>query len=281
MSLDFDALRKKLNTLQGQNDRKSALWKPPEGSSIVRLVPWKERADNPFIELYFHYLGRKTHLSPITHGKPDPIAEFADKLRSTGDKDDWNFSKQFSPKLRTFVPIIVRGEEDKGVRFWGFGKMVYTELLQVINDEDWGDISDPQSGHDVSVDFIPEKKSDTAYAQTKCLVKPKETPLSKDAEQVKKWLTEQPDIDEIFEEPSYEELATFLEKFLTPEGGEDTSVTATTKGEASSAEAVVEDKPEVKTAKVKTKAKTASAVEETDEGNSSDVAEEFEKLFNE
>ena len=36
------------------------------------------------------------------------------------------------PKLRTFVPIIVRGQEGDGVRFWGFGKTVYQEILGYI-----------------------------------------------------------------------------------------------------------------------------------------------------
>ena len=33
------------------------------------------------------------------------------------------------PKMRTYVPILVRGAESEGVKFWGFGKQVYTELF--------------------------------------------------------------------------------------------------------------------------------------------------------
>ena len=36
------------------------------------------------------------------------------------------------PKLRTFVPVVVRGEEGEGVRFWGFGKTVYQEILVTL-----------------------------------------------------------------------------------------------------------------------------------------------------
>ena len=161
MSINFDALRKKFNTLQGQNNRSSALWKPSKGKSTIRIVPWKERPDNPFIELYFHYLGRKTQLSPITNSKPDPIAEFADKLRQTGDKDDWKFARQFSPKLRTYVLVVVRGEEDKGVRLWGFEKTVYDQLLSIIIDDDWGVITDLEIGFYVGVDLPREQERTT------------------------------------------------------------------------------------------------------------------------
>ena len=280
MSLDFDSLRKKLNTLQGQNNRSQALFKPTEGKTIIRIVPWKERPDNPFIELYFHYLGRKTHLSPLTNGNADPIAEFSDKLADTGDKDDWKHSRQFHPKLRTFVPVIVRGEEEKGVRMWGFGKTVYEALLAVISDPDYGDITDIESGRDIGLEFIPQQKSDTNFAQTKILVKPKETALSDDAEVLEAWLIEQPDVSEIWDEPSYDDLKSFLDRFLNPEG--DVSVTSSEKApveEASAADpaGIFDASSEsTETAKVAEKVVEDNASEAVD---SDDVAEEFEKLF--
>ena len=276
MSLDFDAIRKKLNSLQGQNSRSSALWKPTEGKTVIRIVPWKERPDNPFIEMYFHYLGRKTQLSPMTNGNADPIAEFADKLADTGDKDDWKHSRQFRPKLRTFVPVIVRGEEDKGVRMWGFGKTVYEQLLAVISDPDYGDITDVESGRDVSVEFIPQAKASGNFAETKLLVKPKETVLSPKADVLEGWLTDQPDVSEIWDEPSYDDLKLFLDRFLNPEG--DPSVTAEEKAPSSSAS----DASDADPAKVFDAPVVESAVDD-DDGETgtdpTDVTEEFTKLF--
>ena len=161
MTLDFKALRAKLNSFKGVNDRQAALWRPVEGKQTVRIVPWKEDASMPFIELHFHYLGSKTYISPISNGERDPIAEFADKLRADGTKESYNQSRQFLPKLRTYVPVIVRGEEEKGVRFWSFGKTVYEELLGIIEDPDYGDITDVTEGRDIVVDYTPKDKSDT------------------------------------------------------------------------------------------------------------------------
>lgn len=258
MALDFDALRKKLNTLQGQNQRSTSLWKPEEGETKIRIVPWKERPDNPFIELYFHYLGRRTQLSPLSVEKADPIAEFGDKLRSTGIKDDWQHAKDFTPKLRTYVPIIVRGEEDQGVRFWGFGKTVYQSLLGIISDPDWGDITDPNEGRDITIKYTGKEKSDTNFPKTDIRVKPKQTPITEDAKLLKKFLSEQPDVWEVFPVPAYDELASFLQKYVDPDSDESTS-----------AEVLNPD--------------TAEADDDSDSDASDstdDVAAEFEKLFN-
>lgn len=216
MSLNIAALKAKLNQFTRTNERSDALWKPTEGKTVIRILPWKENRENPFIELHFHYLGNKTLLSPTSYGNRDPILEFAEALASGGTKDDWAQSRQFRPKLRTFVPMIVRGEEEKGVRFMSFGKTVYTELLSIISDPDYGDITDVKNGRDVVVEYIPQEKSDTNFAKTMIRPKPNQTPLVESAEKIQKLLTEQPDIRSIFKEPSYEELKVALERYLDP-----------------------------------------------------------------
>ena len=34
--------------------------------------------------------------------------------------------------MRTYVYVLVRGEESEGIKFWGFGKTVYQELLKLF-----------------------------------------------------------------------------------------------------------------------------------------------------
>jgi hypothetical protein len=221
MALDINALKSKLNSFKRTGgDRDTSIWKPKEGKSIIRIVPWKDNPANPFIELHFHYLGNKTYLSPLSYGNRDPIAEFADALRadqSRDPKERYAEARPFMPKLRTYVPIIVRGEEDKGVRFYSFGKTVYQELLSYISDPDYGDITDPKNGRDIVVEFIPQEKSDTNFAKTSVKVKPAQTPLSSDAETMKVWLSTQPDLKELYSEPTYNELKVVLEKYLDPD----------------------------------------------------------------
>lgn len=222
MALDLAALRAKLGELKGNTARTEVLWKPQEGENLIRIIPLAKNPDNPFTELYFHYLGNKTYLSPMSFNEPDPIAEFADELRSGGglSKEDWKETKKFVPQRRTFVPVIDRKHPEQGVRFWAFGKTVYNDLLEVMADAEYGDITDPQGGRDVKVIFTPQEKSDTSFAKTAIRVSPSQKPLTTDAEQLKKWLTEQPDLLSLYKRMTYDELKDVLVKYV--DGGSKT-----------------------------------------------------------
>ena len=215
--MDITAIRKRLEQLQTSNTKTNNLWKPQPGKQVVRIVPYQHNKENPFQELFFHYdLGGKTYLSPITFGRPDPIEEFAQKLRSSGNKDDYQIAKKLMAKMRTFAPVIVRGEESEGVRFWGFGKMVYQELLSVIADPDYGDITDSMNGRDVTVEFISAEEAGKNFPVTNISVKPNQTPITEDDKLLDKMLNEQPNIQEMYQEKSYEELTEVLNTWLTP-----------------------------------------------------------------
>jgi hypothetical protein len=219
MAINVNALKAKLDKFNRTNssNRSEAIWRPTEGKHTVRIVPYKGDRENPFIEQYFHYLGNKTLLSPITYGRRDPIAEFADELRQSG-KEGYQQARPFMPKLRTYVPIIVRGEEDKGVRLFSFGKTVYKQLLEFFADPDVGDLSDPVNGRDIVVTYVPQEKSDTNFAKTTVMFKPNQTKLSNDPSLVEKFLNEQPNIADLYEEKSYAELKSILAQHLDPEG---------------------------------------------------------------
>ena len=55
MSTNIDAIRARLNKLQGTQKTADSLWKPSVGKHQLRLVPYKFNKEIPFIELYFHY----------------------------------------------------------------------------------------------------------------------------------------------------------------------------------------------------------------------------------
>ena len=213
--MDLDAIRKKLTQLQTTNTRTSNLWKPSPGRTQLRIVPYKHNKDNPFIELYFHYdLGDRSHLSPVSFGRPDPIEEFADKLKTGGNKEDYRLGKKLEAKMRTFTPVVVRGEESDGVKFWGFGKMVYQELLSIIADPDYGDITDAVSGRDVGVEFKTAEETGKNFPSTSIRVKPNQTPITEDAAELESITESQKDITEIYQELSYDDLTQALNDYL-------------------------------------------------------------------
>ena len=226
--MDINSIRKRLTQLQTTNSRTSNLWKPQPGKQVIRVLPYKYNKDNPFIELFFHFgLNNKTYLSPITFGRPDPIEEFASKLKTSGNREEYQMARKLEAKMRTFAPIIVRGEEGQGVRFWGFGKTVYQELLSVIADPDYGDITDAINGRDVSVEFKTAEEIGASFPKTNIRVKPNQTPIVEDKAKLEDILENQKDITELYQELSYEELTDVLNEWLNPEATNDEDKTDT------------------------------------------------------
>ena len=220
--MDISAIKKKLNQLQNTTSKRDNLWKPQPGKQQIRMLPYGHNKDNPFIELYFHYdLGGRTYLSPISFGRPDPIEEFAQKLKSSGNKDDWKLGRKLEAKMRTFVPIVERGKEKEGVKFWGFGKTVYQELLTFIADPDYGDLSDPINGRDIVVTFRTAEETGKSFPSTQIMVKPNQTPLTEGKEDLENLLNNQLNLSELYTENSYEELTEVLEGWLNPSESED------------------------------------------------------------
>ena len=232
--MDLDAIKSKLNQLQSTSSTTNNFWKPEPGKQVVRIVPYKHNKENPFIELFFHYnLGdNKTYLSPVSFGKPDPVEEFANKLKSTGNKDEWIQGKRLEPKMRTFVPVVVRGREDEGVKFWGFGKTVYQELLSVIADPDYGDITDATTGRDIGIERQTPAEAGNQYGKTTVRVKPNQTPITENADLLKSIFDNQSNLTELYTEPSYDDLKEALSNFLNP--SDNTETTTTSNGVAAS-----------------------------------------------
>jgi hypothetical protein len=235
--MDLKLISSKLEQLQtkpGQNnnqkfDRSQYFWKAPMGKSQIRFVPYKENKENPFTEVFFHYgIGSRTMISPINYGDKDPIVEFSKELRKTSEPENWRLAKKLEPKMRVFAPVVVRGEESKGVRFWEFGKQVYQELLSYAADEDYGDFTDVVSGLDMTVEVV----QGNPYPQTSLRVKPKQSVLSEDNAEVEKWLSDQPELLKYYKRFSYDEMKTALQDWLNPEDSTtETPTTETTEGD--------------------------------------------------
>ena len=203
--MNLDEIKKRLDKLNnkgggGSSDFKNNFWRPPVGEkSVVRIVPYAHNKDFPFSELYFYFgIGKPRMIALSNFSESDPILEFATTLKKSGDKENMELAKKLYPKLRIFAPVVVRGEEDKGVRFYEFGKMVYQELLGVMADEDYGDITAVSNGRDVTVEVIPAAETGKMFNTTTVRVKPNQTSLSDDAKQAESFLENQKDLITLF-----------------------------------------------------------------------------------
>tara|TARA_Y100001972_G_scaffold80623_1_gene97848 strand:- start:320 stop:1165 length:846 start_codon:yes stop_codon:yes gene_type:complete len=225
--MDLNAIKSRLSSLNQdakprtgeKKDYTLVYWKPrQEGKYQIRFVPSLINKNNPFQEVYMHYGVGKYPIVALTNwGEQDPIVDFTKKLRTTSDSENWRLAKKLDPKLRVFAPVIVRGEEDKGVRLFEFSKTIYMELLSIADDEDYGDFTDVAEGFDFVVNA--SKVVDRPGFALSLRPKPKQTPLSKDANQVNTWLENQPKLLEERYKYTYEKLKEELQNFIS--GGEE------------------------------------------------------------
>ena len=231
--MDLNALKQKLDTLQSKpqggqkTDYSLIFWKPTIGKQQIRIVPSAYDTNNPFTELKFYYgITNKVMISPSNFGEKDPIALFAGKLREGEyNKENYVLAKKLDAKNRIFVPVVVRGEEDKGVRLWQFGKLVYEELLALALDDEIGDYTDIVGGRDLTIETVGPESTGTPYNKSSVRVRLKSTPLSEDAKQVETWASEQPDPTAEFKRFTFDEMKVALEKWLSPEEGEEEVIT--------------------------------------------------------
>lgn len=235
MAVDLEAIRKRVQELSGQRKNSSVqLWKPDAGEYKVRGLPWKSTPDGmPFIERRFYYIGNNPGIvAPSQFGKPDPINDLLRKLYSTGKPEDRLLAKKLQPKMRAYMPVIIRGQEDKGVQVWSFGKMVYQELLKMFTDEDAGDILDPLNGFDLKVTLAPSpKKVDgRSFMDTTVKNRPKSSPLSDDPEQAKLWLDSVPNIDDMYRQKTEKEIEQILNTWLAGGAAGDESSSSSDEG---------------------------------------------------
>ena len=268
--MDINAIRAKLDALNNSGQQKEKtdyseiFWKPSQGKQTVRIVPSVFDPSYPFKELKFHYgIGKFPMIALSNFGKQDPIEEFVKELRKTNDKDNWSLSGKINPKTRIFAPVVVRGEEDKGVRLWGFGITIYKALLALAEDEDVGDFTDVLNGWDMVV----EQRPGNPYPETSVRIKPRQTPLSDNNDSVDTWLKDQPNPVEVFTEYDYEYIKKQLQGYLDPNSIEENAPAAGSSTDNKLPESLGQEK-------------TDFTLETATAGNK-DTVSKFDDLFNE
>lgn len=217
MAIDLEAIKRRVAELNGTAPRKMSsvqLWKPTVGEYKIRGLPWKDAdAATPFKERWFYYIGNNAGiLAPNQFGKPDPINDLIRKLYSSGKPADKEQAKKLQPKMRAYMPVIVRGEEDKGVQVWSFGKLVYQRLLSFYLDSDVGDILDVTDGFDLKVTLTQQPGKQ--FMDTTVDAARKSSKLSQDDEQAQKWVTSIPDLDDMYKLKSPDEIKAILNSWL-------------------------------------------------------------------
>lgn len=187
---------------------------PKEGTMRVRLV-----SQGPDKELgleIIQFYSQKTGgiISPATFDEPCPFMEKFQELRKSSDEEDQELAKKLTPRRRFLVAgTLYKDEKGKEIDTDNVCKpiliprSVYQDIIDLYLDEDdWGDMTDPEDGYDIKITRSGKGKMDTSYSVSPC---PKgKNPNPKYIKEV--------DLEEVIKAslPSYDELEGKLNEFL-------------------------------------------------------------------
>ncbi len=236
MALNLEAMRQKLANSQNRSsgNKNDTKWKPKEGDQTIRILPTAD--GDPFKEFHFHYnVGKNPGIlcPKKNYGEHCPICDFASQLWREGVDNNSDQSKNAAKKLfarkRYYSPILIRGAETDGVKIWAYGKTAYETLLGYVLDPDYGDITDPETGTDLVLNYnIPG----TPGSFPKTQLKPRRRPsvLCDDAiASCEELLESVPDIEAQFTKLSSEDIQAIMDEFLSSDSSSESSSSETTK----------------------------------------------------
>lgn len=227
---NIDLIKQRLNKLQSKStggnyekiDYSALFWKPKLGKAVVRIVPRKANRDFPFVEAAFHQYNvfKKSVYALSNFGEKDPVEQLVKELYTENTEESKDLARKIKPKMEYYAQVLVRGEENLGVRLWKFNKTTYEKLLGIMADDDFGDIADLTSGTDLTIegynDSIKIGKRDVTFIAVNVTPKRNISPLSEDATLAQSYLENQKDILEIYKKYTYEEIKNMLKTYLNP-----------------------------------------------------------------
>ena len=214
MGIDFDKMKAKRDALESRG--KSVFWRPEDGEQTIRLLPTDD--GDPFKQYWFHYnLGKNPgFLSPKKNfGESDPLDDFIRQLYKDGTDESIKAAKNLSARQRFFSPVLVRSEEGEGVRLWGYGKMAYKELLNLVLNPEYGDITDVNEGTDLTINY--GKPAGAQFPQTTITPRRKPSKLAGTDEEITALLESIPDFNDVFDRKTPEDVQVMLDEYLLGE----------------------------------------------------------------
>ena len=161
MAIDLEALRLKheqpsnpATATQSNADFLKKFYQIPEGTNAVRVLPWKDEEREFYAETKIHRIPqgegnvKNVHCRKI-HGEPCPLCDLYYGLWKTGRKEDEDLARQIKPRARYYMNILDRESGD--VKILSVGVILFKKIIGAMLDPDFGDITEPESGHDFKI----------------------------------------------------------------------------------------------------------------------------------
>ena len=217
MAIDLDALRAKheaLSNPQGgaNSDFLNNFIQIQEGTNLVRVLPGKDDDTLFYAETKIHRVtdengNVKNYHCRKMHNEPCPLCDTYFSLWKEPNKDE-DLARQIKPRSRYYMNVVNR--ETGEVKILSIGVILFKKIIASMLDEDFGDITDPATGHDFKIVKIMEGQW-PKYDQSQ--PRPKSSEAGSKAE-IAAWMESLHDIHALVKLEDYEDVKAIAQALL-------------------------------------------------------------------
>jgi hypothetical protein len=176
MALNIDMLKKEMEEASKQK-AEGDFWVPEYGENLIRILPPK--GDGLFykkVGVHYKLVGSGMEFCPsLTEGHRCPICEVVNGLRKMQTPGASGLVKRLAVVERYLMNIIVLNGPEKHIMQYFAPKTVRLELLKIVLDPDYGDITDLETGRNV---VIEKEQGNGGFVTYTVRAKPKQVPVS-------------------------------------------------------------------------------------------------------
>ena len=210
--LSLDKVTKKSADLKKSGNYNTDYDKLEKGKNVRRILPPKGDNDVFWSEGFLHFGlgsdGKKTVtcLETYGEGRKCPICQYVEELKKSKSKDDKQLADRIRRTKRTYIAVLNRDAEEEKPLVLPIGQTIMKQIVDLICDPDYGDITDFEEGRDITI----TKSGSGLNTEYSVIAKPRTTIASENytAEELDEEL---PDLDALFVRKSPEELQAILD----------------------------------------------------------------------
>ena len=222
MAIDLDKIRALHSQLSSQggsdNNFINNFYQISEGTNTVRILPSKDGEKDFYAMTKIHRVPntegqvRNIHCRRV-HGESCPVCDLYFGLWKTGKKEDEDLARQIKARDRYYMNIVDR--ESKEVKILSVGVILFKKIIAAMLDEDFGDITDLETGHDFKIIKVMEGQW-PKYDQSS--PRPKSSEAGSKAE-VAAWMDTLHDIHALVKLEDYEDVKKTMQELLPSHEG--------------------------------------------------------------
>jgi len=154
MTMDFDKIREQYAKMEGGKKSSSSgdfinkFYAIPEGNSVIRVLPSNDEDKLFYAETAIHRVPTGEGQTRNFHCRKAYYALWK------APYNDETLARQIKPRARYYMNVVNRETDE--VKIFSVGIILFKKIISTILDEDYGDVTDLDEGHDFKLNKVME-----------------------------------------------------------------------------------------------------------------------------